>query len=201
MTIFIAIAVPVVIVLIVAIVVITLCINTVRDGYICVVLDSDNKTVSDKVYSEGTHLISPLHHFSAGLPAKTSPMNGGVFAEYEDIELKVFIVFKFYVEEKDAFRYFDGMANNYTSNEYEIENAFVMNATNVVTDVMKKYNCAQYDADYERDKAAHEEKWKEIFYNECKAIFEEKGFPFTLNEKKPVQAVIFFDGCGFPRYN
>jgi len=209
MIIFIAIAAPVVVILIVAVVVITLSINTVRDGLMCVPLDSENKTVNDKVYFEGTHLISPAHHFSEGLPVEKHPMSAGVEVQSTRIpnpagdpeELGVFVVFRFFVPEKNAYKYFDSLAKNYSAEEYDIMNGFIQKASSVVEEVLSQHTCAEYDEGYSEDdkaaKAAHEKKWIKHFATECNKLFVANNSLFTLYEPEPIKAILFFEGCGF----
>ena len=204
MVIFLAIAIPVVIILIVVVVVITLSINTVRAGKMCVPLNSENKSVNDKVYFEGTHLISPAYHFSEGLPAKGSPMAAGVEVQStripnpdgDPVELGIFIVFKFYVEEKNAYKYFDSLAKNYSAEEYDIMNGFIQKASTVVEEVLSRKSCAEYDAGKE-DVEAHEKKWIKYFAKECNEIFVKEKMNFTLYDPEPIKAIFFFEGCSF----
>jgi len=204
MIIFIAIAVPVVVCLIVAVVVITLSINTVRDGKMCVPLNSDNETVNDKVYFEGTHLISPAYHFSEGLPVKEAPMAAGVEVQSTRIpnpggdptELGIFIVFKFYIKEENAYKYFDSLAKRYSAEEYDIMNGFIQKASSVVEEVLSRNTCAQYDEGKD-DEAAHEKKWIDYFARECNISFVKNNSLFTLYEPEPIRAIFFFEGCQF----
>lgn len=204
MVIFLAIAIPVVIVLIVVVVVITLSINTVRAGKMCVPLNSDNESVNDKVYFEGTHLISPAYHFSEGLPVESAPMAAGVEVhstriptlDGEPEELGAFIVFKFFVKEKNAYKYFDSLAKNYSAEEYDIMNGFIQKASTVVDDIMARHTCAEFEEGME-DTEAHEKKWIKYFAEECNKIFVKKDMLFTLYEPEPVKAVFFFEGCRF----
>jgi len=212
MVIFIAIAVPVVIVLITAIIVITFSINTVHEGKMAVPLNSKNKPVNDKVYKQGTHLISPLYHFSAGLPVKGYPINGGVYSMSSTVnksatdaspsELSVFIVFRFYVEEKNAYKYFLSIDDNFTAKEYEIESAVNKYATDIVKDVISLWPCDEYIKGYDNNNPRpHEAIWIEKYNKEIQKRFTEKGLLFSLDEEKPIQALLFFDGCGFPVYD
>jgi len=204
MVIFLAIAIPVVIILIVVVVVITLSINTVRDGKMCVPLNGDNKTVNDKVYFEGTHLISPAYHFSEGLPVKDAPMAAGVEVQStripspdgDPVELGIFIVFKFYVKEENAYKYFDSLAKNYSAEEYDIMNGFIQKASSVVEEVLSRKSCADY-TEGKDDEEAHEKKWIKYFAEECNKIFVKKDMLFTLYEPEPIKAIFFFEGCDF----
>jgi len=215
MVIFIAIAIPVVIVLITAIIVITLSINTVREGKMCVALNKREQSVNDKVYTEGTWVISPVHHFSAGLPVKSEPINAGLECQ-ADVKnvvtdenatevVNVFIVFKFYVEEKNAHKFFKALKRGYKSSDVEIASAVNQFATDTVNEIIGEYTCQEYLDGYLANKTLHEEKWISKFNEKVQARF--TGFPFSLDAKKPIQAVIFFNSCEnggrkiFPHYD
>jgi len=170
----------------------------------CVPLNGDNKTVNDKVYFEGTHLISPAYHFSEGLPVKDAPMAAGVEVQStripspdgDPVELGIFIVFKFYVKEENAYKYFDSLAKNYSAEEYDIMNGFIQKASSVVEEVLSRKSCADY-TEGKDDEEAHEKKWIKYFAEECNKIFVKKDMLFTLYEPEPIKAIFFFEGCDF----
>jgi len=208
MVIFFAVGLPIVAVLIVAIVVITLSLNTVKAGKMCVTLNKKNESVNDKVYLEGTHLISPLNHFSAGLPTKEAPMSAGVYTQSSEVpdgvlntttELSVYVVFRFYVEQDNAYDYFRALGKNFSSEDYEIETAFNKNASEVVKNILGKYSCAQYNEGKD-DEAAHEKKWIQTFTKDCKEQFAKNGERFSLDASVPIKAIMFFDGCAFEHW-
>jgi len=199
---FTAIAVPVVILLIGAVVVIAISLETCDSGKLCVALNSDNETVNDKVYDGGVHVISPAWHFSNGLPAFNHSIVGGVQTASEKIilynesgditytELGVFVVFKFYVEEKNVFKFFEAMPNGFLSDEYDFSSMVAKNATPVVTDILSSFNCTEYKDHQE------EEYWIKKYGIELEKRFKEHDFLFTLDNYTPVKAVFLFDGCG-----
>jgi len=183
-------AIPVVIVLIGVVVIIALSLNTVEDGKLCVVLNSKNKSMSDRVYDEGLYMISPAYHFSQGLPAKNNSYVGGVETHDETIDLYAFVVFKFYVKEENVMEFFKALPKNFSSNEADVANAVVKNATPVVTEILGKYDCATY-------RSQEEKYWIDVYAKEMRERFEAANMLFTLDEKAPVKAVFLFGGCGY----
>jgi len=195
--IFIIVAIPVVIVLIGVVVIIALCLNTCPDGKYCVALNSKNESTSEKVYEAGLHVISPAYHFSEGLPAENFSFVGGVQTQNEHIltpneqytELSVFVVFKFYVKKENVMEFFRIMPNNFSADEYVVSSEVARNATNVVTDVLGLWTCADY-------KNHDEQYFIDAYAVELKKRFEAAGMLFTLDETHPVKAVFLFDGYG-----
>jgi len=207
MIIFIAIAVPVVLLLSMTVLLIAFSINVVKEGCISVPLNSKNETVNTKVYGEGTHVISPAHHFAFGLPAKGSPWVNYVQSESFTVSkssdpeegtshLGVYIVFQFYVEESKAYEYYEAIPKTYAAGEYEILTGFNKIAKPIVDGLLNKYTCAEYYDNYtESNTEPHEVLWIGKFKEDFKELF--KGQPFTLDEEDPIKAIFFFDGCGF----
>jgi len=209
--IFVLIALPVCIILIGLIIGFYFSIGQVPAGKMCVPLNGDNESVNSDVYYEGTHLIWPWYHFSAGLPTKDSPLSAGVYMSSDQIpehddqgrnsttELSVYIVFRFYVDENDAYPYFESLTNTYSSLDYEIETAFNKNASEVIKTVLERHNCTEYD-EGRTNEDEHEKKWIKIFTQEIGDLFKAKGERFTLDKDVPIKAIFFFDGCSFQRY-
>jgi len=207
MIIFTVIAVPVALVLIGGIILIYFCINTCPSGRWCVPLDKDDEPVGDKVYPGGTHLISPVLHFSPGLPSKDEPMDVHVYTAGDVIDdvyggfpgLASYTVFRFYVEEDKVYEYFDSLENNYTSSDTDVVDAIMSNISRVVSDVMPLWNCSDYNKGVTDLEARKEMRDKIV--KECIKRFKDENMLFSLDEDEPVYTMVFLEGCSYPYYD
>jgi len=198
--IFIIIAVPVVVVLITIVVIIAASLETCKDNTLCVVLNKQNESKSDKVYEGGLYVINPSYHFSHGLPMQGHSLVGGVQTQNESIktdnnattELGVFVVFKFYIKKENVFKFFEALPKNFSSDEYDVATLVQQQALPIVTEVLGLWNCSEYFK-YKED----EQHWIDLYAEECRKRFEEANMLFTLDEEKPIKAVFLFDGCGY----